>query len=994
LGTDDELQGKIFMSEINATIEQWLQRLLDREVNEAVAYLQATGRANLADAHLLTEAALTTAETNLTAARRLVAVAVALSANLGDPPSLLAHLAYARARIAVFVGDLGDAERFLHDAQTGWQSAGDNAGVTRSRLGLTQVLAMQGRLQEAEETAQSAIAGFEQNGLSDEGRLRLAGAHHNLATLYVVQDRYEPALIEYARAADILIGLLNTGASPEMDNAVRMEQAHNLLNRATALTFLDRPAEAEATLNEAIAGFTALGDYVDRGRARTNLGRLLLRTGRAAAALTEFDAASLDMFGETLATVTDPERLRAADELLLERAVAHLALNLLPEARHALTICDALFRSAGQQLELAQTLYMAGLVELRSGNLAEAPPPLKEALSIFTALDNVFWRNRCVVALAVLDVERGHFADAAQNLDKLLADALTPAEGVLVWDAHAYIDARLLRSRVALEMGEMQRAESEIAACERLLQMTTDDAPETALYPQHVVRVLHAKGRLAHRQGQFPEAVAALTTAVTILERQRLELPLEEIRSAFLDDKSAALSDLLLAILDTPHADEETLAHAFDAMERARSRSLLERLATSLEKQADPTSAFWSIDHEQLIEARRRVHWLYNRLLGDSGARHLASTLTQTLHTEEALLNELLLQGSPSLDEAHPVRLAEFQAHLRADVQALFYSAAGDELLAFVVDRTSIKIVRRVCSVADTVRAQRDLRFQMGRASLGEDYLARNQARLTRGVQSALKRLYDLLFAPVAELMREEELLIAPTGPLHLLPFHALWDGEHYLLERHVIRVTPSASMAVRGSGQGRHPVRAAAWAGLALPDRNIPAARQEVERAAARFTNARIYVDEGATLAALHESAHADILHIAAHGLYRSDNPFFSVLKLADGWADVRAIYRLPLAARLVVLSACESGVGQVRGGDEVIGLVRGFLGAGAASVIASLWNVHDASALRLMDDFYAELTQNDHATPAQALRRAQMMAIDNKEHPYFWAPFFVTGG
>jgi CHAT domain-containing protein len=96
-----------------------------------------------------------------------------------------------------------------------------------------------------------------------------------------------------------------------------------------------------------------------------------------------------------------------------------------------------------------------------------------------------------------------------------------------------------------------------------------------------------------------------------------------------------------------------------------------------------------------------------------------------------------------------------------------------------------------------------------------------------------------------------------------------------------------------------------------------------------------------------------------------------------------------------LVVLSACESGAGQIRGGDEVIGLVWGFLAAGAQSLLVSLWNVHDASSARLMDDFYRSLT--DHtgvARPAAALQAAQLIAIRRGQHPYYWAPFFVIGG
>ena len=135
-------------------------------------------------------------------------------------------------------------------------------------------------------------------------------------------------------------------------------------------------------------------------------------------------------------------------------------------------------------------------------------------------------------------------------------------------------------------------------------------------------------------------------------------------------------------------------------------------------------------------------------------------------------------------------------------------------------------------------------------------------------------------------------------------------------------------------------------------------------------------------------------ILHIATHGLFRPDNSFFSALKLADGWIDVREIYRLPLTAQLVVLSACESGAGEIRGADEVVGLARGFIGAGANSLVVSLWNVHDARTAGFMDCFYDQLVSGPSGKqPAAALRAAQITAIGEEQHPYYWAPFTAVG-
>jgi CHAT domain-containing protein len=191
-------------------------------------------------------------------------------------------------------------------------------------------------------------------------------------------------------------------------------------------------------------------------------------------------------------------------------------------------------------------------------------------------------------------------------------------------------------------------------------------------------------------------------------------------------------------------------------------------------------------------------------------------------------------------------------------------------------------------------------------------------------------------------------------------------------------------------------------FAGFAPHDDQIPQAQAEIDLAARYFAEAKLFHNETATVANLWQAAgDSDVLHLATHGLFRPDNSFFSAIKLADGWVDVREIYRLRVAAQLVVLSACESGVGDVRGGDEIVGLARGFLAAGAEHLIASLWNVHDSSAARFMDNLYEHLQrgsvrprdyQCSHG-PAAALRAAQTQALHAGEHPYFWAPFFAIG-
>jgi CHAT domain-containing protein len=135
--------------------------------------------------------------------------------------------------------------------------------------------------------------------------------------------------------------------------------------------------------------------------------------------------------------------------------------------------------------------------------------------------------------------------------------------------------------------------------------------------------------------------------------------------------------------------------------------------------------------------------------------------------------------------------------------------------------------------------------------------------------------------------------------------------------------------------------------------------------------------------------------LHFATHGRFDAARPLDSGLLLApdarhDGVLRVDEIFNLQLRADLVTLSACETGLGHVGSGDDVIGLSRGFLYAGARSIVASLWSVDDRATGALMTSFYAHLEAGDRR---EALRRAQLDTRSRWAHPYYWAAFQLVG-
>jgi CHAT domain-containing protein len=132
-------------------------------------------------------------------------------------------------------------------------------------------------------------------------------------------------------------------------------------------------------------------------------------------------------------------------------------------------------------------------------------------------------------------------------------------------------------------------------------------------------------------------------------------------------------------------------------------------------------------------------------------------------------------------------------------------------------------------------------------------------------------------------------------------------------------------------------------------------------------------------------------VVHLAAHGEARLDNPAFAHVALADGQLGMPDIVNIRLDGALVTLSACETGRNAVVGGDELVGLSRGFLFAGASTLIQSLWRVDDRSTTSQMEDFYTALRQAK--TPGTALRDAQRRSLEVAPHPYVWAPFQVVG-
>jgi hypothetical protein len=276
------------------------------------------------------------------------------------------------------------------------------------------------------------------------------------------------------------------------------------------------------------------------------------------------------------------------------------------------------------------------------------------------------------------------------------------------------------------------------------------------------------------------------------------------------------------------------------------------------------------------------------------------------------------------------------------------------------------------------------------------DNLAPESFRDTLDANPFILDEMDALVGPLSALTAPgERLVLCPTGPLHAVPLHALTlDGEP-LLARNPVVHAPSLTV-LRHCLARRHPdgarIGAAALLGNPAGDRGQAGAL--VAELGRRFGAAPLLEGEVTRAAFARAAADADLVHFHGHARHDRADPLASRLELADGWMTARDVFELRgLRAELVVLAACESAASVVRTGDEPLGLIPAFLFAGARSVLATLWPVHESSAALGMRGFYDALDEG--ADRAGALRRAMLAvrADPRFSTPYHWAPFVLHG-
>jgi len=352
-----------------------------------------------------------------------------------------------------------------------------------------------------------------------------------------------------------------------------------------------------------------------------------------------------------------------------------------------------------------------------------------------------------------------------------------------------------------------------------------------------------------------------------------------------------------------------------------------------------------------------------------------------------ALLDAVRGRARVSDEATATVDLATLQRTLRPDERVVQFHSLPDRLQAWVVSPTDIRATSIPIKREDLNEAVETFRNSVVRGR--------------RAAIANADKLGAALLGPL-KLGAGERLIIVPHGPLHYLPFQALRLDGRYVIETHPVSVAPSMSIAVRLAQRSPQvDGMLTAFGNPRIEDKyDLPGAEAEVKQLAKVFPRNSVYMGAAATKTQFREVAsRAPLLHVAAHAEADQVDPLYSRILLANengkhSFLEAQEILGLSMQGNaLVTLSACESGLGRIEKGDEVLGFTRSFLSAGTSTLIASLWPVSDDATEILMSTLYAELAKGRDIQQAMQAGQLAVLKDPRMSHPFFWAPFNLIG-
>jgi CHAT domain-containing protein len=674
-------------------------------------------------------------------------------------------------------------------------------------------------------------------------------------------------------------------------------------------------------------------------------------------------------------------------------------------------------RRYGNRHEESMVLQRLGRVAFNQKKYEEASQLLKQALEIAMTIKNPYSIGVCLNIIGVSLLRMNKPFEAIEYFEKAL-------------DQYRQSDAYLSQRWSYLNLGEAYTRVNKNTEAKKSFESAMEVALK-ASDPQAQWSAQQWLGRIAEMDGNNQAAFEHYAEAIKAVESLRAKYTDPEIKALFMKDKFR-LYERMIQLLYKMQRSPEALHY----LERAKARAMLDMLA-------EKTLSSKNKEENELLnqerDLRKRIEEISTRQekisferpqepeeeILEAQEKNSISELRNLEIQHRAVLEriEKLNPELASLVSINPLRAGEIQALLDDNTILIEYFIGTENRFIFIV--TKEKVLAMPLEIDSKKLFQKVREFRV-RAVEGITL----DRLFSKAYERPLSDLYEILIQPIEkEIFGKKNLIIVPHGMLHYLPFQALLSREgKYLIESFTISYLPSATVLkyarVKNKGN-RKDLFAAGNPATELPP--LPASELEVKEVSAIFEKRLVLIGQQATKTSVKsQGSRYDLMLLSTHGEMIESSPLKSNLRFTpserdNGRLTVSEIFDMEIKANLVTLSACETALvkgeaGDFPQGDDLVGLSRAFIHAGAPSVVASLWKVSDDSTVQLMRNFY----QNLRSIPkAEALRKAQMDLMRSTvrftvtragggliqaaqkgseeviecSHPFFWAPFILLG-
>ncbi|BAZ02076.1 TPR repeat-containing protein [Tolypothrix tenuis PCC 7101] len=530
--------------------------------------------------------------------------------------------------------------------------------------------------------------------------------------------------------------------------------------------------------------------------------------------------------------------------------------------------------------------------------------------------------------------------------------------------------------------GEFYRKQKKYDEAIQYYKQGGDYAKETG-YQLQEANIFAQSGITSYLANKLPEATNALYRAVNVFDAMRDKLVIDGNRIAIFETQARYYSLLQKVLID-----QKKFSEALEIAERSRARAFINLLASRLSaKSNDKLTTNLSQISSPKIQQLQKI-----------------------AKQQNATIVEYAVPNPPNYDDG---------TH---DEDQLVWD--GAEIYIWVVKPTgevAFKLQKLNTPLKDLVAASRRAIGVYDNRGIVEPVNPVNDKIQLEDVEKLYQKLYQLLIQPIAQYLPKnpnERVIFIPQNELFLVAFPALKDEQNkYLIEKHTVLTAPAIQVLElthqqrqKVAGNGALVVGNPNMPSITLkkgeaPEKLNPLKNAEKEaREIAQILNTKSLVGNQATKSTVKQQmVNARIIHLATHGLLNDfgfgvpgaialapDNLPKGEKKENNGLLTASEIFDMKLKAELVVLSACQTGQGDIKG-DGVIGLSRSLIAAGVPSVVVSLWSVPDDSTKLLMTEFYRQMQQT--SDKAQALRQAMLITMKQYPDPRAWAGFTLIG-